>query len=431
MEACDLIQGYLSKAAKKGPGSRGGKVLRTLPNGKDVYQAKAGTDPGYAHFTAQDHKDAAEAHSDAHKQAHAKSSAPNATPAEVKSAQSAMQRHSHNAHRHRLMADTLKQKAGGNTAKSNNTNIYNEADMEACDILGDYLAKAGTGPGSRGGNVIGKTRSGKPVYASGEKTTGYDVRDHHDAMDRHSAEQKKMHQQSKAPKDKNTTVADHKANALKFSGQAGAHGKLADRHSKLATKLKAMGKSDRNDAEYYLHKSDWSASDVLGAYLAKANTGAGSRGGSILGYTKTSHKPIYASDSASSTRYKNFTSKDHGEAGELHHEQASRHREYALHDGGDGYHLGMEAHHASRGDAHFDRANAKKSLAKSDGDGDHGHEWADANNADPDRILVRQVGDVNHSALNDAIAASWPGMGYMAHSTQTFCNMANSYTPGE
>jgi hypothetical protein len=47
------------------------------------------------------------------------------------------------------------------------------------------LVKAGSGAGSRGGHVIGKTRSGKPIYASGARTKQYHAYDHDDAAVAH------------------------------------------------------------------------------------------------------------------------------------------------------------------------------------------------------------------------------------------------------
>jgi hypothetical protein len=47
------------------------------------------------------------------------------------------------------------------------------------------MAKAGLGEGSRGGKVVGHTRSGKPIYASGARTASYSEDDHLDAARLH------------------------------------------------------------------------------------------------------------------------------------------------------------------------------------------------------------------------------------------------------
>ena len=49
----------------------------------------------------------------------------------------------------------------------------------------------------------------------------------------------------------------------------------------------------------------------------------GSKGGKVIGHTK-SGKPVYAGKKASHEDYKNFTSQDHRDAGELHGEEFNK-----------------------------------------------------------------------------------------------------------
>ncbi len=64
--------------------------------------------------------------------------------------------------------------------------------------------------------------------------------------------------------------------------------------------------------------------EYLRDYLAKARKGVGSRGGKVLGYTK-SGLAVYQSKPARHSSYINFGKKDHGEAGEMHHKLAQKH----------------------------------------------------------------------------------------------------------
>lgn len=176
--------------------------------------------------------------------------------------------------------------------------------------------------------------------------------------------------------------------------------------------------------------------DILDAYLAKAG-GEGSRGGKIIGHTKSSNKPIYAADhsanqaitslspkakirdiiNATIRAHGNYSAKDHRDAGDAHEKASKR--------DGDVHSKLAEAHHLAGGFVGARDSKARKSFEHGDGDGDHSHQFAAAQSADPDATLVRPVSDVSQSPLNDAIAATWPGMPFMAQASNNFCALMN------
>lgn len=505
MDASSIINEYLEKAG--GPGSRGGKVLRILPNGKVVYDGHTARHSSYNGFSAQDHLQAGEAHAEvAHSHHMARSTSheehqyhKRMSDEHGRRATSHFKRGNEMAHADRVNgtgpadhAKALSAKANAHTPKNERENraaiaahedaadahseigtdegdrtsrahmdaarYYEDrkgqyekslgvpdemrksagggfaASVTGADILDAYLAKAG-GEGSRGGKIIGHTKSSnKPIYAAD-----------------HSANQAIT---SLSPKAKirdiiNATIRAHGNYSAKDHRDAGdAHEKASKRdgdvHSKLAEAhhltggfvgardSKARKSFEQGDGDgaglcidHAITKGqDMNACDIIEDYLAKAG-GEGSRGGKIIGHTRSG--PVYAARHASHASYAGFSSKDHGKAGELHGKMASKHRQYALDSKGPDahHHFDMEAHHSSISDAHFSKESSATKKSFGDGDGDHSHLFAAAQNADPDAALVRPVSDVSQSPLNDAIAATWPGMPFMAQASNNFCALMN------
>lgn len=67
------------------------------------------------------------------------------------------------------------------------------------------------------------------------------------------------------------------------------------------------------------------AIEQLDGLMMKAKSGEGSRGGHIIGHTK-SGKPVYSGKKAEHKDYKEFTSQDHKDAASLHGEKAEGHQ---------------------------------------------------------------------------------------------------------
>jgi hypothetical protein len=111
---------------------------------------------------------------------------------------------------------------------------------------------------------------------------------------------------------------------------------LIDEHKQLVNVLdspshkddKKEAKKQRAELEQYEKEKDLKkAFNFVGVDydIEKAKTGEGSRGGKIIGHTK-SGKPIYESQSTSHKSYKDFTSKDHIDAAMRHQKEASKYK---------------------------------------------------------------------------------------------------------
>jgi hypothetical protein len=315
-------------------------------------------------------------------------------------------------------------------------------------------------------HIIATTKSNKSIMADGSGTRGFSVADHEDAASAHSREAQKhidvgmRHGDAGngAKSDFHQAAADHHlderdghlaaARSKRKSEAAAApskdrayhataaslHDRIGDHHAQLSEMAMDHGDDDgefhhRTEAEQHRaiaanHRAklatksestnDFLAADALGAYLAKG--GEGSRGGKITGHTK-SGKPIYASGGHAS----GGMSADYHEAMHQAHKtafrEASRSQDFA---GKEFHRKKAEFHRDSAAVMRAKDAKAKKSFGAVESDGD---EFANENNANPDRILVRPVMDVENSPLNDAIAAAWPGMPFVAQAASNFCAM--------
>lgn len=110
--------------------------------------------------------------------------------------------------------------------------ITEELHTKAIEQLESLMkAKGKSGEGSKGGHVIGHTKSGKPVYAAGRKASQYDFtpQEHSDAADLHDLKAKKH------------------SNAIGESSIPGIEQSLASHHSE-------EGKSHRQEAHRKLTK---------------------------------------------------------------------------------------------------------------------------------------------------------------------------------
>ena len=199
----DMQKAVLEKA---GEGSRGGKVIGHTLSGKPVYQNHRAVHAAYRHFTAADHDDASSIH----------------------------------------MGERDDHQAGKGRAKHHHS-VSVGHEQTADRIREGEIGKAGEG--SRGGNVIRHTRSGKPIYshshaaytahhpsASGRELlhgfgdvyshhtggAGYSLADHEDAAAEHS------NQAMEARADSKRSDAKH------HEAAADIHEKII-RYSKAAT----------------------------------------------------------------------------------------------------------------------------------------------------------------------------------------------------
>ena len=196
---------------QKAEGSRGGHVIGHTSTGKPVY---APTHPTHAgpggtpivgvgqykaleSFTTKDHKDAAKLHQRAASQISGKAGGTVRQGREYDA-------HVEAADAHTAASNYRPYKPGQMMRRSEDSNREEEADFDVVK---------GAGEGSRGGRVIGHTRSGKPIYADGKGVEGYSRRDHADASQVHGQEAEDLH---------------------KLGGTAGG-GEKAAHHEKLET----------------------------------------------------------------------------------------------------------------------------------------------------------------------------------------------------
>jgi len=145
--------------------------------------------------------------------------------------------------------------------------------------LGNLIIKAKSGEGSKGGNVVGHTASGNPIYApkngkvhsqsSFEKLEGHSKEDHADFIDIHMNESNKHHKAQKTMKD----------------------GADRDNARELRDAHYAAASSHHNELHGGRKMGEKPSSKRSGGVPVKKG-GEGSRGGKIIGHT-ASGKPIY------------------------------------------------------------------------------------------------------------------------------------------
>lgn len=190
-----------------GEGSRGGHIIGHTSSGKPVYSAHG--HKSHEEFSAKDHYEAAGLHE---KTVHAKNKqhdqtntlAAHSTPKKSESTHKKLKKiievrnlHSEQNHKHlgswvkmgglavthpHIQDSSVKiceDAEGGSGVLIDERNATDEGDEDINDM--------GGGPGSRGGNVIGKTSSGKPIYASHGHSAhkGFDPKEHKEAAKAH------------------------------------------------------------------------------------------------------------------------------------------------------------------------------------------------------------------------------------------------------
>jgi hypothetical protein len=193
-----------------------------------------------------------------------------------------------------------------------------------------------SGAGSRGGKVIGKTSSGKPIYdsASHHSHSSFNAKDHSDAANLHS---KMMNDKYKASGEAAPSEAHHKemeAHAKKagpdhkpaFSNFRPTPKDWNDGFKSVGNALDDLIKADDGDDEEPAEDPDPAATEAKkeedeGNPPEKKDppdfgkSGAGSRGGKVIGKTR-SGKPIY--DSHDHKGHAGFSKDDHKDAAKLH-----------------------------------------------------------------------------------------------------------------
>lgn len=123
------------------------------------------------------------------------------------------------------------------------------------------------------------------------------------------------------------------------------------------------------------------AVEQLNGLIEKAGKGEGSRGGHIIGHTK-SGKPVYKTQAAGRNSYEKFSAQDHKDAAELHRKVAEDHHTKSS----IGYSTYAKTHHASMRDWHHDTAQAHDIKANKQGKQEHEASLS----ADEKKIIAEQ-----------------------------------------
>lgn len=340
-----------------GIGSRGGKVIGYTKNGKPIYESDAGfTRSGkeikhenhgggnyyndenrkkieenttFKDWSHEDHADAAKYHEKKMK------------AADKSGDKEEGLKHYHDVVFHKTAEGYKKERDGVNTLSSSEQKQqkeYNSLSKEQQDKYDSHMEKYDIAGGTQkkdvarmheaalkhaknssddikkgmgGGKIIGHTSSGKSIYdsLSAKEHKGFTPEDHRDAADLFHAHVLKggiMHRKMKAKRDEHHILAEKGGNSLK------------DRENKNIedNKIKKSFDDDTILGQDLMRKGD---------ELEKANgEGEGSRGGKIIGHTK-SGKPIYEPQSNKSSIGQNkfhnalgYTKQDHNDAAKLH-----------------------------------------------------------------------------------------------------------------
>lgn len=179
--------------------------------------------------------------------------------------------------------------------------------LEICDLI------KGAGEGSRGGKIIGHTRSGKPIYGgpgSVRKPKGF-----HDEWNESGGgiwEHKTKPLAISINDDKTVRVHDHSDVYDGRGGDTTTDGEIT-KHKNLKDALKHVSGITMT------RKSVISISNICDDLIKGA--GEGSKGGTVIGHTQ-SGKPIYAS--AGSKDHKEFHAQDHLDAVHTHHSKVAQ-----------------------------------------------------------------------------------------------------------
>lgn len=170
--------------------------------------------------------------------------------------------------------------------------------LDGASELDESAKTAEIGP--RGGEIIGYTKSNKPIYKSHDHPAHKDFtsEDHNDAANTHS----------------NKAVEAEQKRRKRFMELAKESKKAGD-----TLKLEAKDPETQKHKKDYAHHQEqishhfWKSEGNPGPGGKSAEIGP--RGGKIIGYTK-SNKPIYESHDHPS--HKDYSAKDHADASKLH-----------------------------------------------------------------------------------------------------------------
>lgn len=182
------------------------------------------------------------------------------------------------------------------------------------------------GEGSRGGHVIGHTKSGKAVYAHKDSNEYKDFtpEDHSDAYHLHSKEANSISgKKSMARLNHNIRGKQHLSDSKNYSEDRKSKMKLIKRlseHSDFFDKVaQHIGEpTDDGESEWQLHQRIADHENfpkfVDSFGMKKGGPGSGPKKGSLVGYTRK-HKAVW--ENLRAEHYDNFDKDDHLDAAKM------------------------------------------------------------------------------------------------------------------
>lgn len=181
-----------------GEGSKGGKVIGHTYSGKPIYENFDNLK--HSNFDKMDHEDAEKVHYKRFKKKYP----------DIKTGRK-------NVRGYEIIRKPTKQEMNEDKDYQEMNKHYDaRVKLSKCNEVIDDLEKAITGEGSRGGKIIGRTKSGKPIYANFEQENSkkYNFEDHSDAVSAHLKEAKKHFKSDKEKSKHHSQIAQLHFNAM-------------------------------------------------------------------------------------------------------------------------------------------------------------------------------------------------------------------------
>lgn len=254
----------------KSEGSKGGKVIGHTKSGKPIYESH--DHPSHKEFTAADHEDAYHLHN-------------HIAPARYGKPDNDKEKHNWDqADKHYRSSEVKGEKESDEKEVEKAGYCVEDKMMKAFDDLG--LNDIEKSEGSRGGKIIGHTKSGKAVYQSkhAEDYTDFDHRDHDDAAKLHyDSKEKRIKKEGEiARRDSDRKVGSHDDASKNMKHKVGDH--VIDSEGRKGKVTHADGKEvavehDNGDISGYEHhqvkkftdKKETSLEEELNAVKPKGN----------------------------------------------------------------------------------------------------------------------------------------------------------------
>lgn len=318
-------------------GPRGGKIIGKTKTGKPIYENF--DHPSHSNFSKSDHDDASKIHhmfegeaqkhldrfphNDAQKSRsdfHRKQRVQHSQGAPMSKGIVPMPPHVHHEMHPEVSSNTITMPIP-KPHQSKNPPLPKVSSLE--EKMAEIENRISNEVGPRGGKIIGKTSTGKPIYMShgNRNHKGFSKVDHEDAVRHHSWLASKAGEDYHAQGNRDGTISDKGMRNQKHLKKVMDHHR-AQAHAHLGSAQGTKRAPDQRDFDRMDRQNDpdkrslsWKNVKSGIEELEKRMADVGARGGKIIGKTK-SGKPIY--ESYNHHAHKGFTSEDHEDAARHH-----------------------------------------------------------------------------------------------------------------